>query len=174
MKQFLYLCLILSLLSACAPDTERYKAETPALQPDRFFNGSLTSWGFFQNWRGQAIKRFRMQAIARWNGEHGTMDEHFVFQDGKTQDRHWTFVKTGEHTFTGSAPDVEGDAKGIVYGNTLHWQYTIALPIDGQPQTVFFDDWLYLIDQDHMFSDVTIKKFGLPVGKLTMFFTRID
>ncbi len=174
MKPYLMIISACLLFSSCSPDLERYKQETPILQPDRFFNGRLNSWGFFQNSQGQAVKRFKMQADAKWQGDHGTMDEYFMFNDGSTQERHWTFAKTGDDSFVGTAPDVTGDAKGTVYGNTLHWVYTITLNVDNKPHTVTFNDWLYLIDDSHMFSMVQIKKFGLPVGKLTMFFTKQD
>lgn len=168
-----FAAFFLLFLSACAPDVARYKDQQPILRPDDFFNGQLTAYGVVENWRGAATKRFRMDATARWSGNTGTMDESFVYSDGTTQNRHWDFRKIDATHFVGTAPDVIGEAVGEVSGNALHWVYTITVTTDGKKRNVTFDDWLYLVDDDrHLFSLVTIKKFGLPVGRLTMFFAK--
>ncbi len=171
MLQMAILIFVL-LLSACSPDPAQYKSETPALHPETFFNGELKSWGVFEDWRGQAVERFTMNATASWKGGKGRMDERFTFADGRASERHWTFVMTDAAHFIGTAPDVVGEAKGEVSGNALHWVYRIVLPVNGKDVTVRFDDWLYLVDGTHMFSVVKVSKFGLPVGRMTMFFEK--
>lgn len=170
--RFFTVCFVLCGVSACAPEVTHYHQEKPILLPERFFNGKLTAWGVVTDWRGRATKRFRMDAEASWQGNSGKMDEFFTYADGSTQNRHWTFTKTVDHRFTGTAPDVIGKAQGVASGNALHWVYTIRIPSDKGSHDVTFDDWLYLIDENHLFSLVTIRKFGIKLGTLTMFFTK--
>ncbi len=177
----IFLLPLLSLLSACGPDASLYLAQTPALRPDQFFNGTLDAYGVFENWRGQATSRFHMIATAEWHGDDGAMHEAFTYQDGTTATRDWTFKMLDDRTFIGTAPDVIGEAKGTVYGNALHWVYTIYVPTNkprAEQTAVKFDDWLYLVgdatDNSHMISRVSASKYGLPVGQLTMFFDKRD
>ncbi len=38
--------------------------------------------------------------------------------------------------------------------------------------TVSFDDWLFRQDEKRLFNVTTIRKFGLEVGKVTLFFEK--
>ena len=175
--------LSIALLAGCAPDPARYAGQTPALRPDQFFDGTLDAYGVFEDWRGQATSRFHMVATAAWHGtgdnKTGSMHEDFSYADGSKATRDWTFRMVDASTFIGTAPDVVGEARGTVYGNALHWVYTIYVPTQKprEEQTaVTFDDWLYLVgdgaDSSHMISRVAASKFGVPVGQLTMFFEK--
>ena len=175
MRNFLPLLMLLAL-PACTPDPQAYLADAVPLHPDQFFNGTLDSYGVFENWRGQADSRFHMVATAAWDHDRGTMHEDFTYTDGSKAARDWTFRMTDAAHFIGTAPDVIGEAKGEVFGGALHWRYTILIPT-GKPraeqQAIDFDDWLYLVGDDrHMISRVHASKFGLPVGQLTMFFEK--
>ena len=144
----------------------------PPFAPQQFFNGKLSSWGVFQDPLGRTALQFTMHADANWQGNTGMMHEQFVFSDGSKKERFWTFRMTDASHFIGTAPDVDGEAEGVVRNNALHWIYTIRMPINGHDIPVRFDDWLYPTDAKHLFSKVHIRKWGLPVGELTMFFAK--
>lgn len=159
------------------PIPQDYAAETPRFVPEQFFNGELQSWGVIRDWKGHATRRFTMQQTDRWTGNRATLDEAFQFADGKKAERHWTITKIDDRHYIGTAPDVIGEAKGEVAGNALHWVYDIRVPQEsgiGQDKeiVVTFDDWLYLVDERTLFSFVHIRKFGLPVGEMTMVFRK--
>lgn len=165
--------VLCSFITACNPvDPQIYQAEKPAFVPEQFFNGKLTSHGIIRNRNGQVMKRFIMQMTANWIDNEASLHEDFVFADGDTHMRDWKIVKRDATHYIGTAPDVVGEAKGEVSGNSLHWIYDIKVP-DGQKERVVrFDDWLYMLDDTTMVSFVTIKKFGIRVGDLTMFFQK--
>jgi hypothetical protein len=144
----------------------------PRFHPDVFFNGELDSWGVFVGWNGVPRQQFEMHAEASWEGNKGQMHEFFHFTDGTKRERQWTFVKTDDAHFIGTAPDVIGEARGVVSGDTLHWVYTINLSVGGKTRSVRFDDWLYRVDDRHVFSEISASKFGIPVGHMTMFFRK--
>ena len=169
----IFLCVLAIAFYALRPTLRDYAGEAPTFSPETFFNGKLVSYGAVRDWRGKTIQRFTMHAEAHWEKETGTMDEHFLFADGTTRERHWTFRREGTR-FIGTAPDVEGDAVGEVTGPALHWIYNIRLPLKQGERLVHFDDWLILTDENHLFSEVKISKFGLPVGRMTMFFEKQD
>ena len=128
-------------LSACAGvPVEQYRSEKPALDLQRYFNGTLDGWGMFQNRKGEVVKRFHVVIDARWQGDTGTLDERFSWSDGTTSRRVWTLKKQLDGTWRGTADDVVGEALGEVAGNALRWRYVLALPVDGKTYHVNFDD----------------------------------
>ncbi|MDY7577009.1 DUF3833 domain-containing protein [Herbaspirillum sp. RTI4] len=163
-----------TLLSACSTPApvEHYAAEQPTLDMQRYFNGKLEAHGMFQDRSGTVIKRFVVQMICHWEGETGTLDEDFTYSDGTKQKRVWTLRKVAPGRFIGTAPDVVGEAIGVVAGNTLHWSYVLALPVDGKIINVDFDDWMILIDQRVMLNRATMSKYGFNLGAVTLSFDK--
>ncbi len=161
-------------LSGCAAQVKDYAGETPALDLAEFFNGPVKAWGMFQNRSGKVVRRFEVDMVGRWNGDEGVLEEDFRFADGETQRRVWRFKKVDAHTYTGTAGDVVGEAEGEVYGNALRWRYVLALEVDGKTWNVTFDDWMYLLDERTMMNRSEMKKFGLRVGEVTLFFRKPD
>ncbi len=170
-KIFLFLASI--TMTGCAiTDVNTYQAERPRLKLEEYFNGKLDAWGMFQKRDGTVVKRFKVIIDARWEGDHGVLDEHFVYSDGSTQQRVWQITNTGDGTYNGKADDVVGIAQGRVAGNSLHWTYTLRLPIDDDVYDVQFDDWMYLQEDGVMLNRSVMKKFGFRLGEVTLFFKR--
>lgn len=162
-----------ALLAACgSPRPEQYAGQTPKLEVERYFNGTLDAHGMFQDRSGDVIKRFVVTIRCSWTGDTGTLDEDFVYSDGTRQKRVWTLKKSGPGRFTATAPDVIGSAEGIVSGNALRWRYVLALPVDGKVINVDMDDWMFLIDDKVMLNRTAMSKFGVSLGNVTLSFTK--
>lgn len=164
------------LLASCAStyDPALYAKEKPKLVLQQYFNGTLDAWGMFQDRSGKIVKRFTVVMRCQWNGDTGTLDEDFTYSDGTKQKRIWTLKQTAPDRFTGTAPDVIGEAQGIVSGNTLHWNYVLALPVDGTVYHVDFDDVMVLMDEKVMLNRAIMRKFGVDLGSVTLSFTKRD
>lgn len=164
-------------LSGCAsPQPADYASEKPTLDLRKYFNGTLDAYGVFTDRSGKVVKRFTVVMVCRWQGppgaEEGVLDEDFTFSDGTKQRRIWRLKRTGEGSYIGRADDVVGDAIGIERGNALRWNYTLALPVDGQVINVQFDDWMYLMTDKVMLNKATMSKFGVTLGEVTLSFTK--
>lgn len=160
-------------LAACAtPSIQDYRNEQPSLDLPRYFNGTLDAWGMFQDRSGTVSKRFHVVIQAHWEGEVGTLDERFSWSDGSSSTRVWTLRRQDDGTWRGTAADVVGEAVGEVAGNTLHWRYVLALPVDGKTYHVDFDDWMVLIDDRVMLNRSYMSKWGFRLGEVTLSFTR--
>lgn len=164
----------LLILFGCAtqPDVATYKDEKPTLDLQQYFNGTLDAWGIFTDRSGKVVKRFTVVMQAKWNGDVGTLDEDFTYSDGTRQKRVWTLRKTGPNRYIGTAPDVVGEAVGYTAGNALHWEYVLALPVDGKIYHVHFSDWMYLMDDRVMLNKAAMSKFGISLGEVTLSFTK--
>ena len=107
-----------ALLAGCAgPDVKDYAQEKPTLDLREYFNGPLTAQGMFTDRAGKVVKRFSVQMTGRWEGDDGTLDEHFVYSDGTTQRRVWRLKHLGDGRYSGRAADVIGEAAGQTAGN---------------------------------------------------------
>ncbi|RUO79257.1 DUF3833 domain-containing protein [Pseudidiomarina taiwanensis] len=170
MKKYLLLVLLsTALLVGCSSGLDRYTGQGPTLKLEEFFNGELVAYGMVEDYSGEVIQRFRVDMIGTWEGNEGVLDEQFYYADGKTQERIWYITKTGPNRYEGRASDVEGVAKGEVSGYVLNWEYVLNIEVDGEPLAVTLDDWLYLVDENNMINRTQMRKFGLPVGEITLY-----
>ncbi|UTW04333.1 DUF3833 domain-containing protein [Amphritea atlantica] len=161
------------ILPGCASSLDDYRDEQPSLELDQFFDGRLVAYGMVQDFSGKVTRRFRADISAQWQEEKGTLDERFFFSDGEQQSRCWTIVKQGNR-YRGTAGDIVGEALGEVQGNTLNWRYTLQVPVNGRVWNIALDDWLYLIDENNLINRTKMKKFGLPVGQLTLHIRKLS
>ena len=166
------LALAALMLNACATvDVAHYANDKPPLDLSRYFTGTVDGWGMFQDRSGAVVRRFYVRIDCTWEGTQGTLDEHFEYTDGTTQNRVWTITKDGER-YTGIAADVVGTAQGSAAGNALHWNYVLALPVDGRTWNMDMDDWMYLVDDKTMLNRTTMSKLGFRVGEVTLSFRK--
>jgi Protein of unknown function (DUF3833) len=172
---FALLATVLVLAGCSTAPVESYKDEKPVLDLERYFSGTVDGWGMFQDRNGKVLKRFYVRIDASWQGNAGTLDEHFEWSDGKKTRRVWTVAKVDDHRYTGTAADVTGIAEGAAFGNALRWRYVLNLETDdGKTYEVDFDDWMYLIDERTMLNRSYMSKFGFELGQVTLSFTRRD
>ncbi len=168
----LTVCALIGLNGCAGIDVKQYAQEQPSLDLQQYFNGTLDAYGMFQKPSGEVVKRFHVVIDARWQGDVGTLDERFTYSDGTTQQRIWTITKTGPQTYTGTAADVVGLARGERAGNAQRWQYVLALPVDDKVYHVDFDDWMFLMDNKVMLNRSTMSKWGVDLGEVTLTFVK--
>jgi len=160
-------------LAGCSNlDPAKYLNEKPALDMKSYFNGTLEGYGMFQDRSGQVKRRFVVLLKASWVGDTGTLDEEFIWSDGKKERRVWTLNKISANRYEGRADDVIGKAEGVVSGNALHWKYVLKLTVDNTTYEVDFDDRMYLIDDKVMLNRAVMSKFGFRLGEVFISFIR--
>jgi hypothetical protein len=171
----------LMLLAAC---TGKPSFDDPALSDrqlnmEEFFDGDLVAHGQFQDILGTVRRSFVVTIAGDWDGERLRLVEDFVYEDGSTEQRIWTLVKTGPDSWQGTAPGVIGTATGLEQGDRFNWQYEIDLPVpsaDGTTDTlrVTFDDWMWLLADDRLLNLAYVKRFGVDIGTVTIAFEKLD
>ncbi|MDI6747962.1 MAG: DUF3833 domain-containing protein [Rhodocyclaceae bacterium] len=172
MKLLIAAVLALGLAGCAATGVEAYRAATPVLQLEDYFNGRLEAWGMFQDRSGAVTKRFHVVIDARWQDGVGVLDERFRWSDGTRSQRVWTLTRQADGSYRGKADDVVGEAIGAVAGNALRWRYVMAVPVDGKTYHVDFDDWMFLMDDQVMLNRSTMSKWGFHLGEVTLSFVK--
>jgi len=170
-----WLLLLLGLaLGGCgAVSVDDYAGESPALVPERFFDGNLVAYGMLKNRGGEVTRRFRADIRAYWEDGVGTLEEDFVFDDGETDRRVWTLTPTGPGSYRGTAGDVVGAAELSVAGNAMFLDYVLRVPRGDGTIDVLIDDRMYLIDENTLLNESRLSKFGFRVGELTLVIRRL-
>jgi len=162
------------MLSSCnATTTEQYANKTPKLDLREYLNGPLEAWGVVYDYSGKADLEFYVTMTGTWKGNTGTLEEHFVYSDGRKDTRTWTIIFSDDHHFTGTAHDVVGEAKGTQHGNAVNLKYVLdAKRSGGETITLTMDDWMYLMSDKILINRTRMKKFGLTVGELVITFKK--
>lgn len=167
------LAVIAGLAGCGSQALENYAGETPTLDLREYLNGPLTASGIFFDHAGRASLRFVVDMEGSWEGDTGTLAERFRYSDGRTDERVWTIRFEDEDSFTATAHDVVGEAKGGQRGNAARMQYRLRIPRDDGEIVVSMEDWLYLQEDGTLINRTRMRKFGLPVGELVVVFRKL-
>jgi hypothetical protein len=162
------------LLAGCAG---RPALDDPALSDrqlnlETFFDGPVTASGQFQDIFGTVRRRFDVEIDSAWDGETLTLTEDFVYEDGSTERRVWSLLKTGPDTWEGTAPGVLGTATGRESGDTFNWRYTIDLPVGDDTLRATFDDWMWLMSDRTLLNRAYMSRAGIPLGEVIIWFEK--
>lgn len=158
------------MLSSCGGHSlDHYKGTTPKADIKEYFNGPIKAWGVVQDWRGRVVSRFDIDMVGKWDGDTGTLTEHFTYYEGKKQERVWTITKLADGSYEGTASDIIGKASGSVQGAAARWSYVMDLPVDDTTYRITFDDWMWQMNDGVLINRSYLKKFGITVSELTIF-----
>ena len=152
---------------------ESFAGAEPRFEPEKFFEGPTRSWGVIESRSGRPKSRFRTEMMGRREGSDLVVTQDFTFEDGHQQQRVWRVRRIDDHRYDATANDVVGVSHGLAYGNTFHWEYTVALRPGNPLADVRFKLWMYLqADGETMINKVTISKLGVIVARTTEHFHR--
>lgn len=165
---------LIPFLAACTgkPALDEPSLGGPKLDLEDYFEGPVIAHGQFQDLFGTVSRRFVVDMNGEWDGETLTLTEDFTYSDGYEEQRVWTLTKTGDDTWSGSADGVIGSALGTEKDDTFNWKYQIDLPLPDGSVRVSFDDWMWRLDDKRVLNRAYMKKFGLDVGEVIIFFEK--
>tara|TARA_R110002020_G_scaffold199236_1_gene400651 strand:+ start:53 stop:640 length:588 start_codon:yes stop_codon:yes gene_type:complete len=166
---------LLFLLTGCAGvDIEEYAGSEPRLDIAEYFTGTTRAWGMVQDYSGEVQRRFTVEIEGTYEDDTLTLDESFVFSDGETDRRVWTFKRIDDHRWVGTASDVEGQVEARQYGHAFHMRYPLEIAIDGRMITFTMDDWMYLQPDGRLINKTAMRKFGFTLGEITLVFEKAN
>ncbi len=160
------------MLFGCGKDVSQYAKNTPKLDLRTYLTGKTKAWGMLEDRKGKVTRRFVVEMETVWNGNSGVLKEKFVFDDGEKSERTWTITYQDDNNFTATAGDVIGNAIGKQAGNALQMKYVLDLKVGNKNYKVNLDDWMFQLDEKHLVNKSEIKKFGITLARLTIFFEK--
>lgn len=161
------------VLSGCSPmKTDALSRQGPPLKIEQFFHGKVYAWGIFEDRFGNLRRQFQVEIDGNWDGQRLILDEAFLYGDGERDRRVWTIQPTAPGRYQGRADDIVGTAEGISDGNRLNWRYRMDLKVGDGHWRVRFDDWMYLQPGNVLVNKAEVRKWGVQLGVVTLFFIR--
>ncbi|MCU5772917.1 DUF3833 domain-containing protein [Erwiniaceae bacterium BAC15a-03b] len=167
------LCLGLCLvISGCGSSIDEYQSATPKIDIFRYFDGQSRAWGMMQDFSGKQIRRFEVTIRGEVLGDTLTLHEQFAWDDGEKQTRVWQIRRLQDGSYVGTANDIIGRAIGHTAGNAFNWRYQMEVKTDSSSYRLNFDDWIWQQDERHLLNVTSLKKFGIEVARVTIFFNK--
>lgn len=174
MKKLIAAFALITALVGCSASLEDYKATSPAFNLFEYFEGETLAWGMVQDYTGKQTRRFEVSIVGTVEGNKITLDEDFIFDDGEKQKRIWAITRLEDGSYEGTAGDVVGIATGSESGNALNWVYDLSVEVGDSTYVLTLDDWLYRQDEKRAFNLTSMKKFGIEVGRISIYFEKQD
>ena len=164
---------VAAFLMGCAgPSLERHAGQEPRLDLREYLDGPLTASGMFFDYAGRPSLSFTVDIEGSWDGDEGTLEERFTYDDGRTDERIWSIRFVDENRFVATADDAVGEARGEQRGNAARMTYRLRVPRGDGEIVVSMEDWLYLLEDGTLINRAQMRKFGLPVGELVIAFRK--
>ena len=174
MKIFISLCIVIVLSGCSKTDIAQYRNNQPTLSLFEYFTGETKGWGTVQDRNGNLTKYFVVEIEGKVNNDTLTLFENFTWDNGEQSTRTWSINRTGDHTFSGTAEDVDGPAVGSSYGNVLNWKYILLLATDDSQWKIALDDWMFLLPDGVLLNRTKMSKFGIHLGDITITFRKTE
>jgi hypothetical protein len=143
-----------------------YAKATPPIDIRQHLSGPIRCEGVIYGPLGRVSSRFVADMEGRWDGNRGTLAEHFTYDSGTKQDREWRLTLGNDGRVTAEADDLVGKGTGKQEGAALHLSYTIRLPESAGGHALQVTDWMYLIDDKTIINRSQFRKFGIKVAEL--------
>lgn len=143
-----------------------YADTGPAFDIRERLNGPIVCEGVIFGPTGRVSSRFVADFEASWQGNVGTMTEHFRYDSGATQDREWTLTLGNDGSILAQAPDVIGTGSGRQMGSAVQLNYRIRLAKDAGGHVLDTVDWMYLTPNGAIMNRSQFRKYGFKVAEL--------
>ena len=153
-------------LSFRAQSPQDYTGTGPEFILQEHLSGRIVSEGLIYGPTGRVTDTFVAEMYGDWRGDSGTLTESFTYSSGRTQQRKWSLAIGPDNTFTATADDVVGEARGVVSGSTVMLNYRITLPEHAGGHTLGATDWMYLTENGVVLNRSEMRKFGIKVAEL--------
>ena len=137
-----------------------------------YFEGHTTATGVFEDRFGRLKRRFNVTMTGAWRDGVFFLDEVFVYDSGRTETRTWRVVSTGRGRFTATCLDCVGVARGVCDADSIRMTYKFRLTIGRRTLVVDFEDRIYRMDGGIAVNRATMRKWGVRLGELALFFRR--
>lgn len=180
MKKFRVVFLsALLLLQGCVlgVDIEDYSAADAGPEMDivDFFSGEVRAWGMVQDYTGKVTRRVIGEFTGERRDNQVVLNEILRFDDGEVTERKWTFTRQEGGHYTAKTPDPSllSEASGTQSSFAFNWRYRFLVPVGDDEIELDFDDWIFRIDEATAVNRIKLKKFGLTVGEMVLFYQKL-
>ena len=173
LKKLILIGILALTITGCSDmKLKDFAEKKPEFKIEEYFLGKTTASGLFIDRLGKVRRQFTVDMEGIQEGDLFILNETFLYDDGEEEFRRWEIKKTGDKSYEGRSSDIKGIALGESSGNALNWHHTLKLQYKDGTMLVKFDDWLIQQDEKSVFNKATMKKFGIRLGDVYLFFKK--
>lgn len=143
-----------------------YAALAPHFDARKHLNGPILCEGVIYGPLGRVSSRFVAQMHGTWDGNRGTLREHFSYDSGAEQLREWHLTLGPDGSLRAEAADLVGTGKGAICGPAVQMLYRLRLPAASGGHVLDVTDWMYLAPNGTIMNRSQFRKFGFKVAEL--------
>jgi Protein of unknown function (DUF3833) len=137
-----------------------------------FLQGHTKAWGIFEDRFGRLRRRFDVEMHGTWKDGVFVLDESFVYDDGRREQRTWLVTPLSNGRFEATCADCVGKATGVCAQDTISMSYGFRLRLPSRVIKVDIHDRLYRMSARTVVNRATVRKWGVRLGEMSLFFER--
>lgn len=138
------------------------------LEPQKFFIGHTRSTGVIENRKGKPTARITTETHGVLKDGVLTIEQDLNTEGGKTNHRSWKMRQIDAHHIEATATDIEGTARGLLYGNVFSWSFRLKLANRTFIRHLRMSQQMYLMPGGQtMIIRSVLSKFGITVVQIT-------
>ncbi len=158
--------LLRRIIGFAAQRPAAYASLGPTFDPRIHLNGPILCEGVIYGPFGRVTSRFVADIQGTWQGNSGTLREHFRYDSGAEQHREWRLTLGSDGLMQAEADDLIGAGRGTIAGPAVQLLYNIRLPADAGGHVLNVTDWMYLTQNGTIMNRSQFRKFGIKVAEL--------
>lgn len=135
-----------------------YLSNGTKLDYKSFFDGQVDGFSIIKDQDGKIIGTRKVYIDGEWDGNKGTIKNRYVYNDGKKDSRTWLVTLFKDGTFDAIGHDIAAPAQGTQVSNAAQSTYTLRTKKDSGFDNVFYEDRMYLVDEDSMIMITNYKR----------------
>lgn len=138
-----------------------------------FLQGQCVAWGVFEDRFARLRRRFTASVKGCWQGDEFELTEIIRHANGQIQTREWRYGVLQDGVLRGTSLETIGFAYGLMSKHDAQLNYKMRTLAHDRPMTVSVYDRYFRLDNASMMNRGTVKKFGIKLGEITVFYRRL-
>lgn len=172
------LLLLLSLfflLTGCASlKPIAFQNNQQKLDPVGFFGGHTKSYGVLEARNGKPSTQITTETQGTVKDGKVYIEQDLYPGNGKKNHRSWQLKQIDKHHVEATANDIDGTARGELYGNYFTWTFRLKLIDRSFIKHVLMSQYMYLMpDGETLIIRSVIRKFGIIITEITEQFKKV-
>ena len=175
-KCYLIYFFVLFVLAGCSTlKPQNFGSNVPILDPVKFFGGHTHSAGVLEARNGKPSVRITTKTSGVYVNGVLSIEQDLYPENRKQNHRSFILKIIDEHHVESTGSDIDGVARGELYGNYFTWSFRLKIADKVLVQHVNMTQYMLLMpDGKTLIIRSVIRKFGIIVKEITEQFNKED
>lgn len=149
------------------PSVDAYKNAGPALDLCHDLSGEWNGFGIIEDVTGKIVGQYEARWHVSWNDGTGTVEEEVFYAGGNRERNLWQLRLDDAGGIAVTADTVRGTGAGKQRGHSAQWKYVAQRTVNGKTLSFAMEEWLHRIGEGRFLHKKQMRKFGIPLARMT-------